>query len=88
MQETRRFYKGFHIVLFVPEDMELGTTSGYVHILSSGADVGVRLTPDWPEFPTTSQESQAQLFAYASGIIDCEHAGGFGIDLSTESVQA
>jgi len=84
MLEKKRSYKGFHIALFVPENIEPGKTNGRVHIISSAADVGVRFTPDWPEPPATSQEAEAWLFAYAAGIIDCELAGGLGIDPRNE----
>ncbi|MGN5480883.1 hypothetical protein ACTMU2_41775 [Cupriavidus basilensis] len=46
--------------------------------------MGVRFTPDWIRPPATPQEAENWLFAYAAGAIDCELAGGFGMDLSHE----
>jgi hypothetical protein len=52
--------------------------------MARNEDMGVRFTPDWPRPPVTLQEAEDWLFAYATGIIDCELAGGFGIDLKHE----
>jgi len=76
-----RSYKGFHIALFVPDTIEPGKSNGRVQIMARNEDMGVRFTPDWPLSPVTLQEAEDWLFAYAAGIIDCELAGGFGIDL-------
>ncbi|WP_439682522.1 hypothetical protein [Cupriavidus oxalaticus] len=43
--------------------------------------LGIRFTPDWPNAPASPQQAEEWLFAYAAGIVDCELAGGFGIDL-------
>ncbi|WP_240746046.1 MULTISPECIES: hypothetical protein [Cupriavidus] len=43
--------------------------------------LGIRFTPDWPSPPASPQQAREWLFAYAAGIVDCELAGGFGIDL-------
>jgi len=84
MQGISRMYKGYHLSLFLPERTEPGKTNGRVHITSGEADIGIRFTPDWPQPPTTPQQAEEWLFAYAAGIIDCELAGGLGIDLRHE----
>jgi hypothetical protein len=81
MHETKRFYKSFHIVLFVPDDVAPGKSGGRVHLTAPDGSVGIRFTPDWPAAPASVQQADEWLFAYAAGIIDCELAGGFGIDL-------
>lgn len=84
MLEKKRYYKGYHIALFVPEAIEPGRPNGRVQIMATREDMGVRFTPDWPIAPATLQAAEDWLFAYATGIIDCELAGGFGIDLRYE----
>jgi hypothetical protein len=84
MLERKRSYKGFHVALFVPEVIEQGTPNGRVQISARNDDLGIRFTPDWSHPPATLQEAEDWLFAYAAGIIDCELAGGFGIDLRNE----
>ncbi|KWR90242.1 hypothetical protein [Cupriavidus sp. IDO] len=81
---SRRFYKGFHVALFVPEVIEQGKPNGRVQISARNEAMGIRLSPDWPHPPATLREAEDWLFAYAAGIIDCELAGGFGIDLRNE----
>lgn len=88
MLERERSYKGFRIVICVPDAVALGTSNpnGRVQISGPGQDIGVRtgvrFTPDWSHPPATPQEAENRLFAYAAGVIDCELAGGFGMDLS------
>ncbi|MCY1220687.1 hypothetical protein D3C81_776760 [compost metagenome] len=84
MLERKRSYKGFHVALFVPEVIAQGKPSGRVQISTRNEDMGIRFTPDWSRPPATQQEAEDWLFAYAAGIIDCELAGGFGIDLRNE----
>lgn len=90
MPEHERSYKGFRIVIFVPDAMAPGVSNsnGRVQISGPGQDIGVRtgvrFTPDWSHPPATPQEAEDWLFAYAAGAIDCELAGGFGMDLSHE----
>ncbi|WER44693.1 hypothetical protein CupriaWKF_10085 [Cupriavidus sp. WKF15] len=81
MLEKVRSYKGFQIVLFVPETNAPGKSNGRVRITGASLDVGVCFTPDWQHSPATSQDAEDWLFAYAAGAIDCELAGGFGMDL-------
>ncbi|MFS8979610.1 hypothetical protein [Cupriavidus necator] len=81
MHETKRSYKGFHIVLFVPDAIAPGKPSGGVLFTASDGSIGVRFTPDWPALPESVQQAEQWLFAYAAGVVDCELAGGFGIDL-------
>lgn len=81
MHESKRSYKGFHIALFVPERIEPGRPSGRVQIMAPNEDMGIRFTPDWPHAPAAPEALEEWLFAYAAGIIDCELAGGFGVDL-------
>ncbi|CAG9166030.1 hypothetical protein LMG23992_00670 [Cupriavidus laharis] len=84
MLERERSYKGFRVLLFVPEAMAPGASNGRVQITGPNGDIGVRFTPDWLHPPETPQQAEEWLFAYAAGIIDCELAGGFGMDLSHE----
>ncbi len=86
MPDRERSYKGFRIVIFVPDAMAPGASSsnGRVQISGPSRDMGVRFTPDWLHPPATPQEAENWLFAYAAGTIDCELAGGFGMDLSHE----
>ncbi|MBP0622436.1 hypothetical protein [Cupriavidus consociatus] len=84
MLEKKRSYKGFHVALFVPELIEQGKPNGRVQISAGNEDIGIRFTPDWSHPPATQKEAEDWLFAYAAGIIDCELAGGFGIDLRNE----
>lgn len=90
MPGHERSYKGFRIVIVMPDAMESGVSSshGRVQISGPGQDIGVRtevrFTPDWSHSPATPQEAENWLFAYAAGAIDCELAGGFGMDLSHE----
>jgi len=79
--ETRRSYKGFHIVLCVPDTVEPGKSCGRVDLTAPDGGLGIRFTPDWPNPPASPQQAEEWLFAYAAGIVDCELAGGFGIDL-------
>jgi len=81
MLTTIRSYKGYHIELLVPDVIEPGKPGGRVQIMASRDGIGVRFTPDWPRTPATLQEAEDWLFAYAAGIVDCELAGGFGVDL-------
>ncbi|AOZ04190.1 hypothetical protein BKK81_32855 (plasmid) [Cupriavidus sp. USMAHM13] len=84
MPTRRRFYKGFHIELSFPEVTEPGRSNARVQIMPSTGGMGVRFTPDWPCPPASLQEAEDWLFAYAAGLVDCELAGGFGIDLRHE----
>lgn len=90
MPEHERSYKGFRIVIVMPDAMvpDASSSHGRVQISRPGQDIGVhtavRFTPDWSHSPATPQEVESWLFAYAAGAIDCELAGGFGMDLSHE----
>ncbi|MBB3010053.1 hypothetical protein [Cupriavidus alkaliphilus] len=81
MTEARRSYKGFHIVLCVPDTVEPGKPCGRVELKAPDGGLGIRFTPDWPDRPENLKAAEEWLFAYAAGIVDCELAGGFGIDL-------
>jgi len=89
MHESEHSYKGFKVRLVMPDGvMPDGVNSGghFGRVQISGPDqsVGVRFTPDWTQPPKTAEEAEAWLFAYAAGVIDCELAGGLGMDLRNE----
>ncbi|AOY91060.1 hypothetical protein BKK79_03945 [Cupriavidus sp. USMAA2-4] len=81
MQERTHRYKGFTIRLAVPDAIGVGDGHGWVRITGPDESVGVRFTPDWMQLPITIREIEACLLAYATGLIDSELAGGFGVDL-------
>jgi len=81
MQERTHRYKGFTIRLAVPDTIDAGERHGWVRISGPDTSVGVRFTPDWMQLSATVAQSEACLLAYATGLIDCEVAGGFGVDL-------
>ncbi|WP_043345478.1 hypothetical protein [Cupriavidus basilensis] len=84
MHEKTLAYKGFTVKLAIPEAGATGGTHGSVQISGPETSIGVRFTPDWMQAPKTTEEAEAWLFAYAAGAIDCELAGGFGMDLGHE----
>ncbi|SOZ40915.1 hypothetical protein [Cupriavidus neocaledonicus] len=81
MTEAQCSYKGFQIVLCVPDTVVPGTPCGRVELKAPDGTLGIRFTPDWPDPPASLKQAEEWLFAYAAGIVDCELAGGFGIDL-------
>lgn len=81
MHEAKRSYKGFQIILFVPDAIAAGHPGGSIHIGAPEGGIGIRFAPDWPAPPESVEQAESWLFAYAAGIVDCELAGGFGIDL-------
>lgn len=84
MHEREQSYKGFKVRLVIPDGANAGEHFGRVQISGSDQSVGVRFTPDWIQPPKTAEEAEAWLFAYAAGVIDCELAGGLGMDLKNE----
>jgi len=81
MHETKRSYKGLHIVLCVPDATAPGKPSGGVLFTAPDRSIGVRFTPDWRALRGSVQQAEEWFFAYAAGVVDCELVGGFGIDL-------
>lgn len=72
MHEVKRSYKGFHIVLCVPDSVAPDKASGHVDLTAPEGGLGIRFTPDWPAAPATVQQAEERLFAYAAGIVNCE----------------
>lgn len=81
MHETKRSYKGLHIVLCVPDATAPGKPSGGVLFTAPDRSIGVRFTLDWRALRGSVQQAEEWFFAYAAGVVDCELVGGFGIDL-------